>query len=61
MQGTPRFYLPGAIAIHTLFCRQQEEEFVDKLRGMTYAEIAAKGRGILNSAAKLNKASEKVV
>ena len=26
---------------------------------MTYAEIAAKGGGILNSAAKLNKASEK--
>lgn len=44
---------------HLVFAASREEEFVDKLRGMTYAEIAAKGGGILNSAAKLNKASEK--
>lgn len=36
----------------------REEEFVDKLKGLSYAEIAAKGGGILNSAKKLNETSE---
>ncbi|WP_301921337.1 imidazolonepropionase, partial [Ferruginibacter sp.] len=35
-----------------------ENEFIDKIKGMSYAEIAAKGGGILNSAQKLNDASE---
>lgn len=43
---------------HLVFTASREEEFVDKLKGKTYAEIAAKGGGILNSAAKLNKATE---
>ncbi|MFN8305539.1 MAG: imidazolonepropionase [Ferruginibacter sp.] len=43
---------------HIVFARTREEEFIDKIRGMSYAEIAAKGGGILNSAAKLNAASE---
>lgn len=38
---------------HTVFPASREEEFLDKLRGLSYAEIAAKGGGILNSAAKL--------
>lgn len=43
---------------HLVFARSREEEFVDKLRGLTYAEIAAKGGGILNSARRLEEASE---
>ena len=43
---------------HLVFAASREEEFVDKLKGKTYAEIAAKGGGILNSAAKLQNASE---
>lgn len=43
---------------HIVFAASREDEFVDKLRGKTYAEIAAKGGGILNSAAKLNNATE---
>ena len=43
---------------HLVFAASREEEFVDKLKGLTYAEIAAKGGGILNSAAKLQVASE---
>lgn len=39
---------------HLVFAASREEEFVDKLRGMSYAQIAAKGGGILHSAAKLN-------
>src|SRR6185436_683254 len=43
---------------HLVFAASREEEFVDKINGLSYAEIAAKGGGILNSAQKLNTASE---
>ena len=43
---------------HLVFAASREEEFVDKIKGMSYAEIAAKGGGILNSAEKLNSMSE---
>lgn len=43
---------------HIVFAASREEEFVDKIKGMSYAEIAAKGGGILNSARKLEAASE---
>ena len=38
---------------HLVFAGNREAEFVDKIRGMTYAEINARGGGILNSAAVL--------
>lgn len=55
-----RFVLPAWCDSHThiVFAKTREEEFIDKIKGMSYAEIAAKGGGILNSAAKLNAASE---
>ena len=43
---------------HVVFAGSRENEFVDKLHGLSYAEIAAKGGGILNSAEKLNKCTE---
>lgn len=43
---------------HIVFAGSRENEFVDKIRGLSYAEIAAKGGGILNSAKKLNETSE---
>lgn len=43
---------------HTVFPTTREEEFIDKLKGLTYAEIATNGGGILNSARKLSIASE---
>ncbi|MGH2565987.1 MAG: imidazolonepropionase, partial [Ginsengibacter sp.] len=43
---------------HLVFAASREEEFVDKIKGRSYAEIAAKGGGILNSAKKLNETSE---
>src|SRR5450432_3270223 len=43
---------------HIVFCGSREDEFVDKIKGLSYADIAAKGGGILNSAKKLNVASE---
>ena len=46
---------------HLVFAASREEEFVDKLKGMSYADIAEKGGGILNSANKLNNTSEDVL
>lgn len=43
---------------HIVFAQSREEEFVDKIKGVSYAEIAAKGGGILNSAEKLANTSE---
>lgn len=43
---------------HTVFARTREEEFVDRIHGLTYEEIALKGGGILNSARRLNELSE---
>jgi len=38
---------------HLVFAAYRESEFIDKIKGLSYAEIAAKGGGILNSAQKL--------
>lgn len=43
---------------HLVFAGSREAEFVDKINGLSYAEIAAKGGGILNSAAKIHASSE---
>ncbi len=43
---------------HTVFAKTREEEFVDRIKGLSYEEIAIKGGGILNSAEKLSKATE---
>jgi len=43
---------------HLVFAASRENEFIDKIKGLTYSEIAAKGGGILNSAKKLNESSE---
>ncbi|HRH71017.1 MAG TPA: imidazolonepropionase [Flavobacteriales bacterium] len=55
-----RYVLPGWCDphTHTVFAASREEEFVDKIKGHTYQEIAARGGGILNSAAKLRAMSE---
>jgi imidazolonepropionase len=43
---------------HLVFAGSREAEFVDKIKGLSYAEIAAKGGGILNSAKQVNEATE---
>ncbi|MBV6485923.1 MAG: Imidazolonepropionase [Flavobacteriales bacterium] len=43
---------------HLVFAASRDEEFVDRIKGLTYQEIAAKGGGILNSAKKLQTKSE---
>jgi imidazolonepropionase len=54
------FVFPSFVDSHThlVFAASREEEFVMKIKGATYAEIAAKGGGILNSAKKLRAISE---
>lgn len=52
--------LPGFCDSHThlVYSGSREREFIDKIKGLSYKEIAARGGGILNSAALLGKTSE---
>ena len=43
---------------HAVWAGSREREFEDKIRGLSYAEIAANGGGILNSADLLHDTSE---
>lgn len=43
---------------HIVFAATREDEFVGRLKGLTYEEIALRGGGILNSAQKLNLMTE---
>lgn len=43
---------------HLVYAGSREGEFVDKIRGLSYAEIAQRGGGILNSADRLHEATE---
>ncbi|MEM9546298.1 MAG: imidazolonepropionase [Bacteroidota bacterium] len=43
---------------HIVYAGNREGEFVDRINGLTYQEIAEKGGGILNSAKKLQETSE---
>lgn len=54
------FVLPAFCDSHThiVFAGTREQEFLDKIKGLSYAEIAAHGGGILNSADLLHNTSE---
>ena len=43
---------------HLVYSGSREQEFVDKINGLSYAEIARRGGGILNSAERLHSLSE---
>lgn len=60
LDATGRLVLPSWCDSHThiVFAATREEEFVDRIRGLSYEEIAERGGGILNSARKLQKATE---
>ncbi len=57
---TGRQVLPGFCDSHThiVFAKPRDGEFVDRIRGLSYEEIARRGGGILNSAARLRDTSE---
>lgn len=60
IDATGRVVLPSWCDSHThiVYAGNREQEFVDRINGFTYEEIANRGGGILNSAKKLNETSE---
>jgi imidazolonepropionase len=54
------YLLPAFVDSHThlVFAAPREQEFVQRIQGMSYQEIAQKGGGILNSARRLSTCSE---
>jgi imidazolonepropionase len=46
---------------HIVYAGNREQEFVDRINGFTYEEIANRGGGILNSAKKLNETTEEEI
>ncbi len=46
---------------HIVYAGSREQEFVDRINGLSYEEIANRGGGILNSAKKLNATSEEEI
>jgi imidazolonepropionase len=52
--------MPGFVDSHThiVYAGNRSQEFVDRIDGLSYEEIAARGGGILNSAKKLRETSE---
>ncbi|MDP3353282.1 MAG: imidazolonepropionase [Flavobacteriaceae bacterium] len=61
IDATHKTVLPTWCDAHThiVFAGNRVQEFVDKINGLSYEEIAKRGGGILNSAQKLNETSEK--
>lgn len=60
MDADGGFVLPAFCDSHShiVFAGTREQEFLDKIKGLSYAEIAAHGGGILNSADLLHNTSE---
>ncbi|SFZ93470.1 imidazolonepropionase [Flaviramulus basaltis] len=60
IDATGKLILPAWCDSHThiVYAGNREGEFVDRINGLTYKEIANNGGGILNSAKKLQETSE---
>lgn len=60
IDASSRVVMPAFCDSHThiVYAGSREKEFVDKINGLSYEEIARRGGGILNSAARLAAASE---
>lgn len=60
IDATNKFVFPCWCDSHThiVYAGSREQEFVDKIHGLSYEEIAKRGGGILNSALRLANASE---
>lgn len=63
IDATGRIVLPAWCDSHThiVYAGNREQEFVDRINGFTYEEIANRGGGILNSAKILNETSEEEI
>ncbi|NJM80603.1 MAG: imidazolonepropionase [Flavobacterium sp.] len=60
---TGKVILPTWVDSHThiVYAGNRIQEFVDRINGLSYEEIANRGGGILNSAKKLNETSEDAI
>jgi imidazolonepropionase len=60
IDATGRMVFPSFCDSHThlVYAGSREIEYVDKIRGLSYEEIAKRGGGILNSAKRLHDATE---
>jgi imidazolonepropionase len=60
IDATGKMVLPTWCDSHThiVYAGNREQEFVDRINGLSYEEIANRGGGILNSAKKLNETNE---
>jgi imidazolonepropionase len=60
IDATGKFVFPAFCDAHShiVFAKSREEEFVDRINGLSYEEIALKGGGILNSAKTLAETEE---
>ena len=60
IDATGRIVMPAFCDSHThlIYAGSREREFVDKIKGLSYQQIAANGGGILNSAKLLEETSE---
>ena len=60
VDATGRFIMPAFCDSHThlVYAGSREQEFTDKIKGLSYQEIARRGGGILNSAKLLHETSE---
>lgn len=63
VDASGKFVFPAFCDSHThpIFAASRENEFVDRIHGLSYQEIAENGGGILNSALKLQDANEDVL
>jgi imidazolonepropionase len=63
IDATGKMVLPSWCDSHThiVYAGNREQEFVDRINGLTYEEIANRGGGILNSAKKLNESTEEEI
>lgn len=60
IDASGRMMMPTWVDSHThlVYAGNREQEFVDRINGLTYEEIANRGGGIVNSAKKLQNTSE---
>ncbi len=60
IDASGKFVFPAFVDSHThlVYAGSREIEYVDKIRGLSYEEIAKRGGGILNSAKLLHQTSE---
>ncbi len=60
LDATGRYVLPGwrDPHSHAVFATSREGEFVDRINGLGYQKVAAKGSGVLNSAMRLRAMDE---